>query len=62
MKSNEAINAFLTSGYDTRLYASRLLKEAGAGLPFGRIVKDVLDEIEQDSHVHEPLRLRLRPC
>ena len=39
MKSNEAINAFLTFGYDTRLNASRLLKEAGAGLPFGRIVK-----------------------
>ena len=39
MKSNEAINAFLTPGYDTRLNASRLLKEAGAGLPFGRIVK-----------------------
>ena len=41
MKSNEAFNAFLTPGYDTRLNASRLLKEAGAGadLPLGRIVK-----------------------
>ena len=32
MKSNEAINAFLTPGYDTRLNASRLLKEGEAGL------------------------------
>ena len=32
MKSNEAIDAFLTLGHDTRLNASHLFKEVWGGL------------------------------